>query len=158
MFLTGSKTSILSFHSPFWSYPHWKILYSNHWLNRSCEKFKLIFRWFGLEVLPAVLNKKTLQGWVIADFFVDKNIQTGTDVESWNMWLESWGEEYPNILRIHTYIYIYIFINIPWEPTTFIFRDYKPYIYIYIGGLKPSFFMVLGSKGRHYIHIKHYIY
>ena len=30
----------------------------------------------------------------------------------------------------------------PWEPTTFIFRGYNPYI----GGLKPSFFMVLGSK------------
>ena len=32
---------------------------------------------------------------------------------------------------------------LPWEPTTFIFRGYNPYI----GGLKPSFFMVLGSKG-----------
>ena len=31
----------------------------------------------------------------------------------------------------------------PWEPKTFIFRGYNPYI----GGLKPSFFMVLGSKG-----------
>ena len=36
-----------------------------------------------------------------------------------------------------------IYYKLPWEPTTFIFRDYKPYI----GGLKPSFFMVLGSKG-----------
>ena len=34
--------------------------------------------------------------------------------------------------------------NLPWEPTTFIFRGYNPYI----GGWKPSFFMVLGSKGR----------
>ena len=32
---------------------------------------------------------------------------------------------------------------LPWEPKTFIFRGYNPYI----GGLKPSFFMVLGSKG-----------
>ena len=32
---------------------------------------------------------------------------------------------------------------IPWEPITFIFRGYNPYI----GGSKPSFFMVLGSKG-----------
>ena len=31
----------------------------------------------------------------------------------------------------------------PWEPTTFIFRCYIPYI----GGCKPSFFMVSGSKG-----------
>ena len=31
----------------------------------------------------------------------------------------------------------------PWEPTTFIFKGYDPYI----EGLKPSFFMVLGSKG-----------
>ena len=30
------------------------------------------------------------------------------------------------------------------EPQTFIFWGYNPYI----GGLKPSFFMVLGSKGR----------
>ena len=33
--------------------------------------------------------------------------------------------------------------QLPWEPTTFIFRGYNPFI----GGLKPSFFMVLGSKG-----------
>ena len=35
----------------------------------------------------------------------------------------------------------------PWEPKTFIFRGYNPFI----GGLKPSFFMVLGSHGGHYI-------
>ena len=29
---------------------------------------------------------------------------------------------------------------LPWEPQTFTFRGYNPYI----GGLKPSFFMVLG--------------
>ena len=34
--------------------------------------------------------------------------------------------------------------QLPWEPKTFILRGYNPYI----GGLKPSFFMVLGSKGR----------
>ena len=34
--------------------------------------------------------------------------------------------------------------QLPWEPKTFIFRGYNPYI----GGVKPSFFMVLGSKGR----------
>ena len=34
--------------------------------------------------------------------------------------------------------------KLPWEPKTFIFRSYNPYI----GGVKPSFFMVLGSKGR----------
>ena len=34
--------------------------------------------------------------------------------------------------------------HLPWEPTTFIFKGYNPYV----GGLKPSFFMVLGSKGR----------
>ena len=33
-----------------------------------------------------------------------------------------------------------------WEPTTFIFRGYNSYI----GGVKPSFFMVLGSKGSWY--------
>ena len=50
------------------------------------------------------------------------------------------------------YIYIYIihiicmiFMYIPWEPTTFIFRGYNPYI----GGSKLSFFMVLGSKSMH---------
>ena len=47
------------------------------------------------------------------------------------------------------YIYIYMYnIYIPWEPTTFIFRGYNTYI----GGLKPSFVMVLGSKGL-YIYI-----
>ena len=35
--------------------------------------------------------------------------------------------------------------TLPWEPTTFIFRGYDPYL----GGLKPSLFMVLGSKGSH---------
>ena len=34
----------------------------------------------------------------------------------------------------------------PWEPTTFIFWGYNPYF----GGVKPSFFMVLGSKGSYY--------
>jgi len=34
----------------------------------------------------------------------------------------------------------------PWEPTTLIFRGYKPYFY----GLKPSFFVVLGSHGYSY--------
>ena len=33
--------------------------------------------------------------------------------------------------------------EVPWEPKTFISRGYNPYI----GGVKPSFFMVLGSKG-----------
>ena len=33
--------------------------------------------------------------------------------------------------------------HLPWEHKTFIFRGYNPYI----GGLRPSFFMVLGSKG-----------
>ena len=33
----------------------------------------------------------------------------------------------------------------PWEPTTFIFWGYNPYI----GGVKPSNFMVLGSKGNY---------
>ena len=37
--------------------------------------------------------------------------------------------------------------SLPWEPETFIFRDYNPYI----GGLKPSFFMVLGSKGMGFL-------
>ena len=36
---------------------------------------------------------------------------------------------------------------VPWEPTTFTFRGYNPYV----GGVKPSFFMVLGSKGRWFI-------
>ena len=39
-------------------------------------------------------------------------------------------------------MYIYY---MPWEPTTIIFRGYYPYL----GGLKPSFFMVLGSKGMY---------
>ena len=34
-------------------------------------------------------------------------------------------------------------ICLPWAPTTFMFRGYNPYF----GGLKPPFFMVLGSKG-----------
>ena len=32
--------------------------------------------------------------------------------------------------------------QLPWEPTTFIFRGYNPYFW----GVNPSFFMVLGSK------------
>ena len=36
--------------------------------------------------------------------------------------------------------------TLPWEPKTFIFRGYNPYI----GGVRPSFFMVLGPKGIHY--------
>ena len=36
---------------------------------------------------------------------------------------------------------------LPWEPTTFIFRGYSPYI----GGSKPSFFLVLGAHGMVYL-------
>ena len=35
---------------------------------------------------------------------------------------------------------------LPWEPKTFMFRGYDPYI----EGLKPSCFMVLGSKGKRF--------
>ena len=42
-----------------------------------------------------------------------------------------------------------IYIYYPWAPKTFISRRYDPYL----GGLKPSFFMVLGSKGYIYIYI-----
>ena len=38
-------------------------------------------------------------------------------------------------------------IVLPWEPTTFIFRGYNPYI----GGVKHSFLMVLGSKGSEFM-------
>ena len=38
-------------------------------------------------------------------------------------------------------------VGIPWEPTTFIFRGYNPCF----GDVKPSFSMVLGSKGTTYI-------
>ena len=38
-------------------------------------------------------------------------------------------------------------VFLPWEPKTSMFRGCNPYI----GGLKPSFFMVLGSKGRDYM-------
>jgi len=38
---------------------------------------------------------------------------------------------------------------LPWEPKTFIFRGYN------FGGVKPSFFMVLGSKGRWW-QLKHF--
>ena len=38
--------------------------------------------------------------------------------------------------------------QLPWEPIPFIFRGYDPYI----GGSKPSFFMVLGSKGSNYLY------
>ena len=37
----------------------------------------------------------------------------------------------------------------PWEPTTFIFRG------ITIGGVKPSFFMVLGSHGIYHKKFNH---
>ena len=56
----------------------------------------------------------------------------------------------------HIYIYIILYIYIPGEPKTFILGGYDPYI----EGLKPSFFMVLGSKGVYiYIYIQYtYIY
>ena len=39
--------------------------------------------------------------------------------------------------------------DLPWEPTTFIIMGYNPYF----GGVKPSFFTVLGSKAhRHKLH------
>ena len=47
-----------------------------------------------------------------------------------------------------------LYIYIPWEPKTFIFRGYNPYI----GGVKPSFFMVLGSKGIYVTHTHTHIH
>ena len=38
------------------------------------------------------------------------------------------------------------FYHVPWEPTTFIFTGYEPYV----EGLKPYVFMVLGSKGSQF--------
>ena len=49
--------------------------------------------------------------------------------------LTSWGKL---VVDISHYL--------PWEPKTFIFRGYNPYV----GGVKPSFFMVLGSKGKRF--------
>ena len=40
-------------------------------------------------------------------------------------------------------IFVFLRFYKPREPTTFIFRGYNPYF----GGVKPSCFMVLGSKG-----------
>ena len=40
-------------------------------------------------------------------------------------------------------------MRLPWEPTTFIFKSYNPYL----KGLKPSFFMGLGSKGGNSIYL-----
>ena len=45
--------------------------------------------------------------------------------------------------------------HLPWEPKTFIFGGHNPYI----EGLKPSFFMILGSKGSWWFistHLKTY--
>ena len=51
-------------------------------------------------------------------------------------WLVAWNESVvTHGFNIH--------VRPPWEPTTFIFRGYNPYV----GGVKPSFFMVLGSHG-----------
>ena len=38
-----------------------------------------------------------------------------------------------------------IYPMVPWEPKTFIFRGYNPYVHFW--GVKPSCFMVLVSKG-----------
>ena len=51
---------------------------------------------------------------------------------------------YVHISGFVLYILILILHWQPWEPTTFIFRGYSPYI----GGVKPSFSRVLGSKGN----------
>ena len=48
---------------------------------------------------------------------------------------------------------VYVYIYIPWEPTTFIFRGYNPYF----GGVKHSFFMVLGSKGIWYTALEQHV-
>ena len=52
---------------------------------------------------------------------------------------ENWDDKEP---RIHGKFFRKTH-PVPWEPKTFIFRGYNPYI----GGVKPSFFMVLGSHG-----------
>ena len=69
------------------------------------------------------------------------------------IWLDAWGIMLLSAmvrLRFHkneeTKMRIYdgsTKYDLPWEPTTFIFRGYNPYL----GGVKPSCFMVLGSHG-----------
>ena len=49
-------------------------------------------------------------------------------------------------MEVVTDVYIDGVNRPPWEPTTFIFRGYNPYF----GGVKPSVFMVWGSKGNNY--------
>ena len=51
-------------------------------------------------------------------------------------WPVTFGPIHPNNIAWNRY-------RLPWEPATFSFRGYNPYI----GGSKPSFFMVLGSEG-----------
>ena len=50
-------------------------------------------------------------------------------------------------------VLIFSGLSKPWKPTTFIFRGYNPCIFtnVYIQAFKPSFFMVLGSKGSQYV-------
>ena len=57
----------------------------------------------------------------------------------------SWSGDVLFVMPGNKFLWMWCFqlYRIPWEPKTFIFRGYNPYI----GGLKPSFFMVLGSKG-----------
>ena len=59
------------------------------------------------------------------------------------------------IFKLTNYLYVHI-LYIPWEPTTFILKGYNPWF----GGVKPSFFMVLGSKHIYiyYIYINKYLY
>ena len=69
-------------------------------------------------------------GWKMPRVFVPE-VSRNDDEKSSGCW---------NMTEIGTLI-------LPWEPKTFIFMGYDPYI----EGLKPSCFMVLGSKGIYYI-------
>ena len=70
----------------------------------------------------------------------DRWLETET-AENLNLWWFYFSHSLPNTLHGGWCIY-----PIPWEPTTFIFRGSNPYV----GGAKPSFFMVLWSKGKLY--------
>ena len=81
-------------------------------------------------------------------FLVGKNLLQGTGHHPRNKFRARcliFGTVFPNaIFKTQILKVTFDFQTcLPWEPITFIFRGYNPYF----GGVKPSFFMVLGSHG-----------
>ena len=102
-------------------------------------------KWIKVSIFHWTMTEANRQHRDITRTFSPKSRENQDGTNS----LRNWGDLYFNFKIYY----------IPWEPTTFIYRGYNPYI----GGWKPSFFHGFGVQGYnltiyYILYIIYYIY